>query len=127
MRKVDGWQTLATKPIDLAASACTERAFSNRASQSVLGITEVGCPMTTRIRIVDAIDARGMKIVACDLLNGELASGMKFVSLSDGGQWEVRGMTLPSPELYQQGRRAIMMIALSDEKQLREGDEFVAE
>jgi hypothetical protein len=70
--------------------------------------------MKTEIVVIEVIYIRGVALVACDLLAGELRTGMKFEAQGIGGEWVFVGQTTIDPEMYSLGRRGITLKAASD-------------
>jgi hypothetical protein len=78
--------------------------------------------MPTRAVIVEALSVNRGTLIACDLLEGDLASDMLLSGEGTNEVWRVAGLTLPTPDLHRKGRRGATLVPQREGQMLRAGD-----
>jgi hypothetical protein len=81
--------------------------------------------MPTRAVIVEALLVNGVTLIACDMLEGDLASGMLLSGEGTNEVWQVAGLTLPTPDLHRKGRRGATLVPQHEGQKLGAGDVLV--
>jgi hypothetical protein len=76
----------------------------------------------TEARIVEVAYARGLALVACDLLQGEIAVGERFAATGKIGEWRVVATAPVDPVLREKGRRGVTLSPSRDGAALAAGD-----
>jgi hypothetical protein len=83
--------------------------------------------MKVEIKVVEVAYARGVALVACDLISGDLKSGLKLKKETSGEEWTLLGLSAVSPDLYSQGRRGVSLSPSTHGARLDAGDHLTAE
>lgn len=81
--------------------------------------------MPTRAVIVEALSVNSVTLIACDMLEGDLAGDMLLSGEGTNEVWRVAGLTLPTPDLHRKGRRGATLAPQHEGQKLRAGDVLV--
>ena len=81
--------------------------------------------MPVRANVVEVVRVQERAIVACDLIEGDIAPRSVLKVEGSGDIWDVVGIKLPTPELYAVGRRGLMLRPARNDQTLAVGDVLI--
>jgi len=83
--------------------------------------------MSVEAKVVEVARARGLTLVACDMISGEAEPTMRLAVPGKAGIWTIVSTAPVKPHLYEKGRRGLTLSPSEPDQELLIGDFLVGQ